>query len=461
MPACSVIIPTYNRAELLRRTLDSLVRQDLPRAQFEVLVIDDGSSDHTAELAGSYADRLDLRYFFQPDEGWRVAQARNVGIAHAAGAVCVMVDSGVLLHSGCLRAHLDSHQRADGPVAVIGYVYGFGTDGDEAAAMIATLDEHGWQDPDAVLALVAASGRWADVRELFYAKYADDFAALPAPWIVYWTCNVSAPTDRLRAVGGFDEQIRSWGGEDLELAYRLHPVRAEPGSRLPALPAWLQPGRQPGRCARRAPLRRGQARHAGDADAADARRRAELPDLQRRRHGPRPARLRGVPAPAGGRAYCPATRAVGRCEIGSGIRAVTRMTPVRPICWRLPAPPPPATIPLLPAPTHDLPRFTTCPGSRPDEPPSKGTPAMKDDIRQFLLQSLKEMNYSTDGIDDDTVLGPAGADLQSLALAELAVRVEDQYGVRFDDDEAEMLAGMTVGEFAELVAGRAEASSAS
>jgi acyl carrier protein len=86
---------------------------------------------------------------------------------------------------------------------------------------------------------------------------------------------------------------------------------------------------------------------------------------------------------------------------------------------------------------------------------------MKDDVRQFLLQSLKEMNYSTDGIEDDTVLGPAGADLQSLALAELAVRVEDQYGVRFDDDEAEMLAGMTVGEFSELVAQRAQASSTS
>jgi acyl carrier protein len=82
---------------------------------------------------------------------------------------------------------------------------------------------------------------------------------------------------------------------------------------------------------------------------------------------------------------------------------------------------------------------------------------MKDEIRQFLLQSLKEMNYSTDGIEDDTVLGPAGADLQSLALAELAVRVEDQYGVRFSDDEAELLAGMTVGEFAELVADRAQA----
>jgi len=222
-PACSVLIPTYNRAELLRRTLDSLVRQDLPRSEFEVLVIDDGSSDHTAELARGYADRLELRYFFQPDEGWRVAQARNVGLAAAAGAVCVMVDSGVLLHSGCLRAHLDSHRQADGPVAVVGYAYGFGTDGAEAAEMIATLDRPGTaDDPDAAIELLRRTGRWADVRELFYAKYADDFAALPAPWIVYWTCNVSAPTDRLRAVGGFDEQIRSWGGEDLELGYRLH-----------------------------------------------------------------------------------------------------------------------------------------------------------------------------------------------------------------------------------------------
>jgi len=84
---------------------------------------------------------------------------------------------------------------------------------------------------------------------------------------------------------------------------------------------------------------------------------------------------------------------------------------------------------------------------------------MKDEIRQFLFDSLTAMNYSTEGIDDDTTLGPSGADLQSLALAELAVRVEDQYGVQFSDDESEMLAGMTVGEFAELVASRVQASS--
>ncbi len=219
LPRCSVVIPTYNRAELLRRTLDSLSSQNLPRSAFEVLVVDDGSSDRTAEVVEGYHDRLDLRYFFQPDEGWRVAQARNVGIANATGEVCVFVDSGVLLHSNCLREHLRSHQEASGPVAVCGYVYGFDNDGADADEMIRTLD---FGDPDACIELMRDSGRWADLRELFYARHDYDLGRLPAPWVLYWTCNVSAPTDRLRSVGGFDEQFRSWGGEDIDLGYRLH-----------------------------------------------------------------------------------------------------------------------------------------------------------------------------------------------------------------------------------------------
>ena len=85
---------------------------------------------------------------------------------------------------------------------------------------------------------------------------------------------------------------------------------------------------------------------------------------------------------------------------------------------------------------------------------------MLDEIRQFVLESLTDMNYDTDGIDDDTVLGPAGADLESLALAELAVRVEDQFGVKFEDDESEQLANMTVGEFCRTVLPRIQPASA-
>jgi acyl carrier protein len=79
---------------------------------------------------------------------------------------------------------------------------------------------------------------------------------------------------------------------------------------------------------------------------------------------------------------------------------------------------------------------------------------MRADIREFVVASLKEMNYDVEGLADDTTLGPAGLDLESLALADLAVRVEDRFGVKFADDESEQLALMTVGEFTSTVAER-------
>jgi acyl carrier protein len=79
---------------------------------------------------------------------------------------------------------------------------------------------------------------------------------------------------------------------------------------------------------------------------------------------------------------------------------------------------------------------------------------MRDQVYQFVIESLRDMNYSVDGVDADTTLGPAGVDLESLALAELGVRVEDRYGVKFADEEADELAGYTIGEFSSTVAER-------
>jgi acyl carrier protein len=87
-------------------------------------------------------------------------------------------------------------------------------------------------------------------------------------------------------------------------------------------------------------------------------------------------------------------------------------------------------------------------------------PAMIDEIRQFVLDSLTDMNYSIDGIDDDTELGPAGADVESVALTELVVRVEDRFGVTFSDDESDLLTAMTVGEFCRDVQLRIQPASA-
>jgi glycosyltransferase involved in cell wall biosynthesis len=218
-PRCSVIIPTYNRSWLLRHTLDSLVCQSLPRHDFEVVVVDDGSSDDTAELVCGYVDRLSLQYLFQEDQGYRVALARNVGIRHARSEICVFVDSGVLLHSGALAAHVASHEASNTAVAVCGYVYCFNENNEDGALIEKAVD---YSDPDAAIADLVAAGAWPDIREEFYSKYGDDFADLPAPWLVFWTCNASAPTRSLAAVGMFDESFKSWGGEDVDLSYRLH-----------------------------------------------------------------------------------------------------------------------------------------------------------------------------------------------------------------------------------------------
>ncbi|MEJ3744405.1 glycosyltransferase [Actinomycetes bacterium KLBMP 9797] len=214
-----MIIPTYNRARLLGYTLDSLVRQDLPAEEFEVIVVDDGSSDATMAVVAGYRGRLNLHYLFQPDEGFRVARARNLGIARAAGEICVFVDSGVLPHSGCLRQHLASHDAVAGPAAVCGYVYCFNLDNEDGELICRSVDV---ADPDASIDAIRSAGRWPDVRERFYARFTDDFHDVPAPWYVYWTCNASARTDQVRAVGMFDEAFRSWGAEDLDLGYRLH-----------------------------------------------------------------------------------------------------------------------------------------------------------------------------------------------------------------------------------------------
>ncbi len=216
---CSVVIPTYNRSDILRLTLESLVRQDLDRDDFEVLVIDDGSSDDTAEVVKEYMDKLNLRYFFQEDEGYRAAGARNVGIANARADITVFMDAGVMAHSGLLRAHLASHAMSEGPAAVIGYVFGYSLNNENAEEVIAAAD---LSDVDATIESWRKNGLYGDIREEFFEREGDDCATAPAPWLMYWTFNASVRTEQLRRVGGFDDAFRAWGGEDVDLGYRLH-----------------------------------------------------------------------------------------------------------------------------------------------------------------------------------------------------------------------------------------------
>lgn len=197
------------------------MRQDIGRDAFEVLVVDDGSIDGTEEEVKSFLGDLNVRYFYQPDDGYRVARARNVGIRNASAPICVFVDSGVVLRSDALSVHLARHEGSPDPIAIVGYVYGFNEDNENAAEIEAEIR---LGSIDSTIDDFEARRRWLDFREVFYAREGDEIGGLPAPWVVFWTCHVSARTESLEAAGLFDEAFRCWGGEDVELAYRLHRI---------------------------------------------------------------------------------------------------------------------------------------------------------------------------------------------------------------------------------------------
>jgi glycosyltransferase involved in cell wall biosynthesis len=88
MPLVSVIIPTYNRAYVVKRTIDSILNQTFP--DFEIIVVDDGSKDDTKEVINSYIDNR-IKYIYKSNGG--VSSARNVGLKNATGGFICFLDS--------------------------------------------------------------------------------------------------------------------------------------------------------------------------------------------------------------------------------------------------------------------------------------------------------------------------------------------------------------------------------
>jgi len=115
-PRVSVVIPTFNRATLVERAIDSVLGQT--HSAFEIIVVDDGSTDNTSTtLRNKYSDKLVV--FQQSNRG--VSAARNVGIAHATGNWIALLDSDdewlpsklaqqlalIKNHTDCLLCHTD------------------------------------------------------------------------------------------------------------------------------------------------------------------------------------------------------------------------------------------------------------------------------------------------------------------------------------------------------------------
>src|SRR5215469_3651107 len=93
MPIISVVVPVYNSADTIRRCLESISAQSYPSSHFEVIVVDDGSTDETASEVRASADAFQERLTFLSQTNAGPAVARNAGIRAASGTIVAFTDA--------------------------------------------------------------------------------------------------------------------------------------------------------------------------------------------------------------------------------------------------------------------------------------------------------------------------------------------------------------------------------
>jgi len=95
-PKVSILICTYNRSELLKKSISSVLTQDFPSNQYEIVVVDNNSNDETHNIVNelSAASEVDVKYVFEKRQG--LSYARNLGIEHASGQIIAFIDDDAL-----------------------------------------------------------------------------------------------------------------------------------------------------------------------------------------------------------------------------------------------------------------------------------------------------------------------------------------------------------------------------
>src|SRR5579859_865114 len=103
----SVVIPTHDRRESLKRVLDAVGSQSVAPDRYEVVVVCDGCTDGTAEMCRSLNPAYRLRVVEQSRQG--PAGARNVGLAEAAGELILFLDDDVVPGETLIARHIQAH----------------------------------------------------------------------------------------------------------------------------------------------------------------------------------------------------------------------------------------------------------------------------------------------------------------------------------------------------------------
>lgn len=209
----SIVIPTYNRADILGECLERLACQRGYDDGFEVVIVNDGSTDNTSSAVKRFRELhpgLSVRYFEKSNEGQGIA--RNFGVREAQGSIIIFIGDDILVEADFVARHEAFHKKhVDDNIGLLGHI---------------EWDERIPKDPlHAFLTngslILGRYGGHQFAFEKLSGKNEADFS-------FFYTSNISLKRAILLKFP-FDESFLKYGWEDIELGYRLE---KEAGFRL-------------------------------------------------------------------------------------------------------------------------------------------------------------------------------------------------------------------------------------
>lgn len=208
----SVVIPLYNQAASLELTLHAFNQQDYNDGQYEVIVVDDGSTEACSISEADYQFPLTL---IRQDNLGRAA-ARNTGIQASSSELVIFNDADRIPDRYFIARHTAIHEQAENTVVV----------GKPKEVYISNIDQRlqelkEWIDHGRIPKI---SRDYAYEKKVMTKLYGIDssFSKSPIPWIGFFSGNVSVKRRDLHNIGMFNEEFINWGFEHFELGYRFY-----------------------------------------------------------------------------------------------------------------------------------------------------------------------------------------------------------------------------------------------
>lgn len=180
-PRISVVIPAYNEEKYLPRCLESLSKQTYPKDNYEVIVVDNNSTDNTREIAKKYGAKA---LFFNAKQG--VSATRQFGVEHAAAEIIAFTDADISVSSDWLTK-IDRVMRDEHILCLAGSVYP--------------------REGNSIMQFLF----W--IYDMFLVVHQLAGKVLP------WGSNMVVRKKALDEVGGFDPEIKS--AEDWDVSVRI------------------------------------------------------------------------------------------------------------------------------------------------------------------------------------------------------------------------------------------------